>query len=296
MHVPPLQTLRAFEAAARLQSYSRAGEEIGLTHGAISRRIRDLEAQTGHRLFRRDGNRMVPTDQGRRLLAQVRNALSLLEGIFAPESRTAPARLTVSISPALGLRWLAPRMPRLRTDLPDIDVSLSISPDPVELGRGVDAGVRYGLGQWPGTRSEKLAGECLFPVSSPGFRAEYGIEGPADLPSAPLLRHPWHSWAAWFRTAGLSAREPATGPEYRDSSLLLEAATAGEGAALARSLAVVDALRSGALVRLAGPVVDDDNGYWFVTAPGLRDPALDRLEDWLREAMRGSPVEGFETF
>ena len=287
MHIPSLQTLRAFEAAARLQSYSWAGDELGLTHGAISRRIRDLEQQVGKQLFARDGNCMVPTPEGRRLLAQVRGALGLLEDIFGKEpGRGAPIPVTASISPALGARWLAPRMPRLRADLPGIKLSLSISSDPVDLGKGIDAGIRYGLGQWPGTQSSPLCSEMLFPVSSPEYRRRHGIETAADLPASPLLRHPWHSWAAWFRAAGLSAGEPKHAAEYGDSSLLLEAAIAGEGAALARGLAVIDALESGTLVRLPGPAIEDDNGYYFVTAPGPREPGLDGLESWLREAMR----------
>lgn len=286
MRIPSLQTLRAFEAAGRHHSYSKAGEELGLTHSAVSYRIRDLETLTGHRLFARRGNAMMPTRDGQRLLGQVRNALGLLESIFADAPGTkGRQRVTLSVFPAFASRWLAHRLGALRAALPEIELALTISSEIVPLGDGVDCAVRYGPGAWPETKSHLLADEILFPVASPGCFAEARPAAPADLLSCTLLRHPWHSWAAWFRAAGVSAAEPTDGPEFPDSSLLVEAAIAGEGYALSRSLAAAEALRSGALVRPFAVAIPDKYSYFFVSPEGPRAPALDKIETWLADAI-----------
>jgi LysR family transcriptional regulator, glycine cleavage system transcriptional activator len=294
MRIPSLQTLRAFDAAGRHQSYSRAGEELGLTHSAVSHRIRDLEQLTGARLFAREGNRMVPTQAGRRLLAQVRNALGLLESIFGARHDQPSGRITVSVFPAFASCWLVPRLGAFRTSHPEIDLALDLSSEVVELGDGIDAAIRYGAGSWPGTDSRRLAEELLFPVCTPHYRDAQAIAEPADLLRCTLLRHPWQSWAAWFAAAGVSAGEPTGGPEYSDSSLLVEAAIAGEGVALARALAVFDALRAGTLVRPFDAALTDAHAYYFVTPAGAGDQRLDRLEAWLAAAMRedGAAIRG----
>jgi LysR family glycine cleavage system transcriptional activator len=285
MHIPSLQTLRAFDAAGRHQSYSKAGQELGLTHSAISHRIRELEALLGTTLFERQGNRMVPTADGIRLLGQVRNALGLLESIFTPSKERANRRLTISVFPALS-RWLVPRLGSFRAGHPELDLRLDLSSQPVELGEGVDAAIRYGLGSWTSTDASLLAKEILFPVSSPEYLAEHPLSRAGDLLNCNLLRHPWHSWAAWFEAAGVSAGEPYSGPEYADSSLLMEAAVAGEGVALARGMGVADRLEDGTLVRLFDISIPDQRSYYFVRPKGVRNPEVDEVEGWLASEFR----------
>ena len=280
MRIPSLQTLRACDAAGRLKSYSKAGEELGLTHSAISHRIRDLEALTGKQLFERQGNRMEPTAEGRQLLAKVRNALGLLESIFAAPGRTSKRVMTISLFPALA-RWLVPRLAAFREEHPELDLRLDLSSEPVALGSGIDAGIRYGTGNWSSTDSKLLADEVLFPVCAPEYQAARHLGKPADLLGCNLLRHPWHSWAAWFDAAGVAAGEPRQGPEYADSSLLTDAAQAGEGIALVRGLSVIDRLRAGQLVRLLDIEIPDPRAYYFVRPQGLRDNKLDEIEAWL---------------
>lgn len=286
MPIPSLQTLRAFDAAGRNRSYSKAGEELGLTHSAISHRIRELETLLGMKLFERRGNFMVPTDDGRRLLAQVRNALGLLETIFDQSGSPALRRITISISPALS-RWLVPRLADLRSRLPNIDLRLDLSPQPVALGQGIEAAVRYGLGSWPNTDSSLLATEILFPVCSPEYLERHPLGEPADMLACDLLRHPWHSWAAWFEAAGVSAGEPGTGPEYSDSSLLVDAALSGEGIALSRRLGVIDRLADGTLVRPFDISVSDYRAYYFVLPSGRREPVLEEIGQWLIKEFQG---------
>ena len=285
VRIPSLQTLRAFDAAGRLKSYSMAGEELGLTHSAISHRIRDLEALTGKRLFERQGNRMEPTVEGRHLLAKVRNALGLLESIFVPPVGSSKRVMTISLFPALA-RWLVPRLAAFRDDNPELDLRLDLSPQPVELGSGIDAAIRYGGGSWSSTDSKLLAGELLFPVCSPEYQDALQLREPADLLRCNLLRHPWHSWAAWFDATGVSAGEPRDGPEYSDSSLLIEAAQAGEGVALARGMGVADRLRDGTLVRPFAQVIEDERAHYLVRPKGRRDQILDEFESWLAGEFR----------
>ena len=280
MHMPSLQTLRAFDAAGRHQSYSKAGRELGLTHSAISHRIRELEALLGTRLFERQGNRMVPTPEGIRLLGQVRNALGLLESIFTPSDEQNRRRLTISVFPALS-PWLVPRLGSFRALHPELDLRLDLSSRPVELGEGIDAAIRYGLGSWTNTDASPLAKEVLFPVCSPKYLAEHPLNLPGELLNCNLLRHPWHSWAAWFEAAGVSAGEPLSGPEYADSSLLIEAAEAGEGVALARALGVADRLDDGKLVRPFDISIPDQRAYYFVRPKGVRKTEVDEIESWL---------------
>ena len=284
MHIPSLQTLRAFDAAGRHQSYSKAAEELGLTHGAVSHRIRALEAQTGKRLFERQANRMMLTADGKRLQAQVRNALGLLENIFAPPRARTASQVTISTFPTMA-HWLVPRLAAFRKSHPDLDLKLDLTSQVVELGKGVDAAIRYGPGNWPSTESRLLASEMLTPVCSPAYLKDHPLDQPADLLDCTLLRHPWYSWAAWFQAAGVSTREPRQGPEYPDSSLLIEAAIAGEGVALARGLGVADALRQGRLVRPFSISITDVNAYYFVTPERTRDPRLDAFHAWLADQL-----------
>jgi LysR family glycine cleavage system transcriptional activator len=285
MRIPSLQTLRAFDAAGRHQSYSKAGEELGLTHSAVSHRIRELESILGKRLFERQGNRMAPTTDGKRLLGQVRNALGLLESIFDVPAGSEKHRLKISVFPAVS-RWLVPRLGALRALHPDLDLRIDLSPDIVELGKGIDAAIRYGVGPWPSTEASLLAGEVLFPVCAPDYLAVHSLRNPSDLLGCVLLRHPWHSWAAWFEAAGVAAGEPADGPYYSDSSLLVDAAVAGEGVALARGIGVADRLRDGLLVRPFAISIADAHSHFFVRPEGARNAMLDEIERWLSAEFR----------
>lgn len=285
MAIPSLQTLRAFESAGRLKSYSRAGAELGLTHSAVSRRMRDLELMVGARLFDRLGNRMVPTAEGRRLLAEVTGAIAMLEGIFPGSSVEKRQRIRVSIFPGLALRWLGPRMAQFHDLHPNIDCRLDISSDLAELKENGSGAIRYGPGNWPGTHSVRLRDEVVFPVCSPAYRDCHALRGLDDLSRCTLLRYPWYGWRAWLATVGAKVAPLNEGSEYSDSSLLLNAAEAGEGVALARGLQVADALEAGALVRPFPQDIRDDNGYYFVRATGEPVPALIAFERWIANAL-----------
>jgi len=285
-HLPSLQTLRAFEAAGRLQSYSKAAEELGLTHGAVSHRIRELEQQLGVSLFQRVGNTMVPTTQGLMLLGKVRQGLSLLEQAFAsPRAPQSSARrqIVVSSVPSLASTWLFARLGEFQLAHPDIDVELRVAERLSDYKKeGIDVGVRLGLGGWAGLNAVKLFDEALTPVCTPDYRDRVGLREPSDLARATLLRNAWTPWVRWFRATGLDWPEPATGPLYDDAPLLLRSALDSQGVALGRHWLAIDELRGGRLVTPFNLSIRDDFSYWLAWPTGrITNPDAIMFREWL---------------
>jgi LysR family glycine cleavage system transcriptional activator len=281
--LPSILTLQAFEAAARHGSYSRAASELNVTHGAISHRIRELEHRLNIRLFQRVGRNMQPTRAAETLLAQVRQVLGMLQLTFPDKSRRSTDKLVVGVHPAFATRWLIRRLDSFVAAEPKLAVEIRTTADLGDfLAPGIDMAVRYGAGIWPNAVSVRLCGEVLFPVCSPEYQAKFRLQRPADLARCTLLRHLWQPWSTWLQAAGLSLREPTNGLSLSDSSMLLEAAAAGQGVALARALFARDALAAGNLVKLFDLEVPDTNFYCAVWRAGtaLTAPA-DAFRLWL---------------
>ncbi len=295
--LPSLQTLRAFVAAGRLQSYSKAAEELGLTHGAVSHRIRELEERQGQPLFRRVGNSMQLTNEGAQLHNQVRQGLSLLEQAFA--TRKVPTgksdnRVVVSTVPSLAGTWLLARLAQFREAHPDVVVEVRVAEALADFKTdGNDLGIRLGRGGWPGVSAAKMFDEALSPVCTPAYRDRIGLKTPQDLQRATLLRNPWTPWARWFKASGLDWSEPQTGPSYDDASLLLRSAMQGDGVALARHWLAIDEVRGGRLVYPFDLTIDDDFSYWVVS-PLRRNEraAVVTFREWLlaQAAQERAPV------
>jgi LysR family transcriptional regulator, glycine cleavage system transcriptional activator len=286
-HLPSLQTLRAFAAAGRLKSYSKAAEELGLTHGAVSHRIRELEQRVGVTLFRREGNTMVLTPAGQKLEAQVRQGLSLLEQAFAPapvHSKTARHIVMTSV-PSLASTWLLVRLGEYRAENPDIDIELRVSEALNDYKKeGIDLGVRLGAGGWSGLHAEKLFDEALTPICTPAYAKRLNLREPTDLKRATLLRNPWTPWARWFRAVGLDWPEPTMGPMFDDGTLLLRTALQGDGVALGRQWLAIDDVRAGRLVTPFDLAVRDDFSYWLVWPTGrVANPEATRFREWLAQ-------------
>lgn len=281
--LPPLASLQAFEAAVRHENYSRAAEELALTHGAVSHHITALEARLGVKLFLREGGRMQPTEQGRLLVVKVRQALGLLERGFARPAAAARVRLTLSVLSSFASRWLVPRLADFAAELPDVDLALDIRAGIADLEAGeADCAVRFGLGGWNELQQEQLFGDEHFPVCAPGFRGGLLPQQPAELAGCPLLRNPWIPWEPWLHAAGLEFPEPAGGFAFSDSSVVLDAAAAGLGIALARRILAESDLASGRLVRLFDITARDPQSYFLVwRADHPRLDAVLRLRDWL---------------
>ena len=281
--------LRSFEAAARLSSYTKAAQELSLTHGAVSHQVRQMEEAIGARLFVRRGNRMEPTAEGRALLVKVVQALSLLEDMFGGSVEAAgrrdSARIRVSAVPSFASRWLLPRLPRFARAHPRIDIHLIATQAFSNLvDDGVDVAVRYGYGGWHDFAQRKLFHETLFPVAAPSMRAP---QTAAELGRSPLLRCTRQPWLPWFLAAGFTTlREPRTGPTFDDMGLAIQAAAEGHGIALARGSLVAGELADGRLQRLFEVGLEDARAYWALWKPGARKQrAVEAFVDWLsREA------------
>lgn len=294
VRLPPFFALRALEAAARHRSYSRAAEELSVTHGAVSQQIRKLEEELGARLFERRGNAMIPTAEAERLAREVGRAHDILKNAVASFAKAAERDpLVVSLDPQFANRWLPTRLPALLGHPAGANLELRVDSRLANfVTDGMDMGLRYGAGNWPGLEKVRLFRETLLPVCSPGLLERRPLFAPQDLLSAPLLHHSHRPWSLWFSHFGLEA-PPQQGMIFEDSVMLLEAAAQGLGVALARSGLIEQDLRSGRLVRPFELDVASDLGFWAVWRSDSRKlRRIHALRDWLIEAARGT--EGAE--
>ena len=286
MHdLPPLHTLPAFEAVARLGSFLAAAEALYLTPSAISHRIKQLEEHLGQPLFERRHRAVELTAAGRRYLAVVREALLRLDEASAVLRAPRRERLRISAAPALGSKWLVARVAEYQQGHPDLEFTLGTATGLGPLLNGeADIGLRYGEEEWPGLLAWKLFEERVFPVCSPTLAAN--LQTPTDLDGVRLLRHPLLSWSRWFAAAGLRRPEPASGPTYEDALLMLEAAVAGHGVALMAATLAQPYLDEGRLVR---PFAEDcpDRSFNIVAPPAVQEkPAIMDFIRWLLRCTR----------
>jgi LysR family glycine cleavage system transcriptional activator len=280
--IPSTQTLRAFESAVRHQSYSRAAQELGLTHGAISQRIRELENRQGQRLFLRTGHAMVPTRAAVLMVTQVRSALNLLDhALKTPERRSRTLRL--SVLPSFASCWLLPRLSDFFNLHPDIEIEVDSTTRLAGRDESIDVAIRYGPGTWPGVHAKRICVEHLSVVCAPTYRDVHRICDLGDLRSLTLIRNRWQSWTPWLKAANLLDLVPS-GPMYLDSGLVLQAAALGQGVALGRGLLMHDAIASGTLVRMFDLEVQDVYAWYVVNLlPSNIDAEI--FEAWLVSRM-----------
>ena len=291
--LPPLQTLRAFEATGRLASMTLAGEELHITHGAVSRQIKALEENLGVPLFRRLTRRIVLTEAGAELHATVTRVLSELtretERLRAPAGA---ARLTLSTGVSFASKWLMPRLHHLKARHPQFDIHLDVTDLDVDLMDGrVDAALRYGYGQYPRAIAERILEETITPVCTPAYQQSLGgLVAPADLVRCTLLHEDrmLANWAQWLALAGVDATPSARGPVYSHGSMVIEAAIRGDGVALGRGALVADDLAAGRLVAPFAHIrLKAERGYDLVYRPGNQHhPKVCALREWLAEEVR----------
>src|ERR1700757_650311 len=265
--LPPLNSLKAFEAAARHESFTRAAEELFVTQGAVSQQVKALESGLGVKLFNRERQRLIITEAGRDYLTVVRDALDRIAvGTERLLQRQSSGALTISTSPDFAAKWLVYRLGRFAEAHPDIDLRVSASAPHVDFAReDVDLAVRHGNGKWPGLDAARLCSERLFPVCSPKLvSGRNRIKTAADLLKFPLLHmNDWTTWMRWFEAAGVS--DPvAHGPSVNQASMLIDLAVDGQGVALARTALAAWDLINGRLVRPVDVSLRMSNTYWIV--------------------------------
>ncbi|MCM7486533.1 transcriptional regulator GcvA [Enterobacter kobei] len=291
--LPPLQTLRAFEATARLSSMTLAAAEMHVTHGAISRQIRKLEEHLGMKLFRRLTRQIILTEEGAEFHLAVTRLLSdLLRESERLRGRNPAKSFRISTTVSFASKWLAPRLSRFRQQYPEFDIQLDVTDINVDLNDGqVDAAIRYGLGNYRDVTSERILNETVTPVCSPGFLREHnGLKDIKELSNCVLL-HEYRmlaNWEAWFEMAGEKNFKCHQGPVWTLGSMATEAAIRGEGVALGRSILIADDVAAGRLVvPFPQYKLQAERGYDIVYRSDNKDSYKIRiLRQWLLEEIR----------
>jgi len=282
--LPPLHALAVFEAAARHNSFTKAADELCVTHSAISHHIKHLEEHLGVRLFVRLSRAVVLTNEGRSFLAEVKTALEALEAASLKISRSESTRtLRVNVLQPFAGNWLVGRLEQFLQDHPEIDLEIEATQrEDARALDEVDISVRYGRGDWKGVSAVKLLDVDLFPVCSSAYLEKIGgVEQPEDLCKAVLLRHSMEPWETWFRAVGLQSTA-AMGPLFSDARIMLDAAASGQGIALARSVLAEKDMQAGRLVRLLNMTVPAPGAYYALFRPGSRSrPEVDAFIAWL---------------
>ena len=284
--LPPLNALRAFEAAARHLSVKNAADELCVTPGAVSQLLKALEQHLGVTLFHRVNRGIFLTDAGQAYLPPIRNAFRQIAEATRRLAAAADAgTLTISVTPGFAASWLVPRLKDFQDKHPDVDLQVMATKALVDFTRdGVDLAVRHGLGRYPGLHSERIFAIELVPVASPSLVAAHGMPAsPADLAAWPQVhdaeRQDWHLWLA---AQGIAERGPPRGPAFDDTGLLLQAVLAGQGAGLLPTAMAALDLAAGRLVKLAEIAWPESYAYYLVYPGENRDrPKIAAFRDWI---------------
>jgi LysR family glycine cleavage system transcriptional activator len=290
--LPPLNALRAFEAAGRHLSITRAAEELCVTAAAVSHQVKTLEDYLEVRLFRRSGNSLFLTDAGQAFLPGLRAGFAELErAMDALRDHDLRGAFVLSVAPVFATKWLIPRLDGFRAANPDIDVRISATLELVGFERdGIDAAVRIGRGRYPGLASHRLFGESVVPMCSPALlKGEHPLASPADLRHHVLLHFDWPAqeqvtpdWGTWLRSTEVKGVDATRGPRFTQPDYAMQAAAEGAGVVLGwRSLAQAD-LDSGRLIIPFDVPLEMDVAFYLVYPEAASErPKLARFREWL---------------
>src|SRR6195256_1806252 len=296
--LPPLSALRAFEAAARLKSFSKAAEELNVTPAAISHQIHTLEQDLGVRLFDRRNRAVELTASARLLLPGLSDAFAGIQtSVRRLRAHNDTGTLTVTASPSFAAKWLVVRLHRFPERWPEVDVRISATDNVIDLTSGdFDIAIRYGSGRYPGLHVEPLMKNEVFPACSPRLleagpplRTTDALRRHALIHDQAVDRDPLApSWPMWLKAAGVTGLSGTSGITYNASYLALDAAIAGHGVVLATSTIAAADLAAGRLVRLFSLALPDLFAYYVASAPGALERAkVKPFRDWLRQEADG---------
>ncbi len=298
--LPPLNALRAFEAAARHLSFKKAAEELNVTPAAVSHQIKTLEEFVGQPLFRRLTRALLLTDAGQRALPYLRDGFeNLAEAAGHMQAAPDTGGLTVSVAPNFAAKWLVPRLARFHAAYPEINVRIDATNQVVDLDRdAIDLGIRYGAGGYAGMREQPLLEDVsVVPVCSPALID--GVDGetpplktPDDLRHHQLLHvnwgqqaNSWPDWAMWLKAAGVDTGpagiDLTRGPVFSQEQMAVEAAKAGQGVTLASSAFIGDDIAAGTLAKPFAFALPIAFCYFLVAPERTADqPKIKAFWDW----------------
>lgn len=293
-HIPGLQSLKAFDAAARHLNFTRAAQELNVTPAAVSHQIKELEESVGAILFQRTSRFMQLTRQGQVLKPAVADALDgLTRALQRIRQSDNPTQVRVTASPSIAAKWLVPRLDRFLDAVPGADVRIDVSSSVLDLERDdVDVAIRFGDGVYPGLSVDKLFHDVLFPVCSPGLLQEgKPLREPRDLLQFTLIHLEyeaqgavWPNWRMWMLAAGIKDFNDTRGLHFSQTSLAIQAAIDGHGVALGDSTLVGDDLAAGRLVKpfelaLKSPA---QFAYHLITRRDTADrPMIKTFRNWI---------------
>lgn len=291
----PLNALRAIEIVARRGALAPAAEELGVTIGAVSQHLRRAEERLGMELFERTPAGLRPLPALKAVLPQLTTGFAALQDGLAGLKGSDEGVLNLTVGSVFASRWLIWRVHKFTLAHPDIEIRLNVTGAMLDLSRpDVDCGIRYGMGDWPGTHAELIGGRAYQPVCAPVVAKR--LKRPADLARVPVIQDQttMMSWEAWRSAVGLDpALKLAPGPTYTDASLAVDAAISEQGVLMAADMMSADAVSDGRLVRPFEHPVEGPQGYFLVTAKGRRETLKFRaFRDWLRVEVPAS-VRGY---
>lgn len=297
--MPPLSSLRAFEAVARRLSFSKAAEDLHVTPSAVSQQIRFLEQFLGESLFARTRRSVALTEVAMKMLPEIQAGLeTLARAIGSKTAMSGGHTLTISVAPSFGSKWLLPRLPDFSDNHPDIDLRISATVGLADFKRDkVDLAIRLGRGNYPDLHVDPLFGETLAPLCSPELlRSKGPLKKPDDLRRFRLLHdtsipgdHEQSSWERWLALAGAKVVPAHRGTRFSLADHAMQAAIDGAGVVLGRMVLAEGDLAAGRLVRPFRAILPLDVSYFLVMPKGsLRRPETQVFRDWLRGMLKKS--------
>lgn len=291
--LPPLNSLRAFEAAARHLSFTRASEELFVTQAAISHQIKHLEEFLGLKLFHRENRTLRLTTEGAQYWPEINSILEQIKGATdALYTSEASGHLTVSVPPTFAIEWLIPRLAEFRDAYPDIELNVSAQAEEKEIdfyGEGVDAAIYYSTGPYKkGVFAARLLNEYLIPVCSPQLiNGEHPIRKPDDLKHHRLLHEAsYRDWRRWLEMVDVEGIELAQGTTYTHTVMVMQAAIHSQGVAVVHSILAQGELDSGRLIRPFDLPLETARAYDFACPVGNETkPKVAAFRSWLKQTL-----------
>lgn len=289
--LPPLNSLRLFEAAARLQSFAAAARELHLTASAVSHQIKTLEQFLGVELFSRQGRQVTLSQAGQQYLPSIQRAL---EGISSASERLRDSvrnqAVTISVAPNFLIRWLMPRMGRFQRRYPEIELQITASTGLIDFGRSnTDMAIYFGQGGWQDIEQHFIRQVFLVPVCNPILLAgEHGLQTPDDLRWHTLIHvsKRQHEWSQWLQLAGVDEQGFGRGLQFSSSQLATAAAQEGLGVALADSTLTSREIADGKLVKPFDIMLDTHKSFYLVyQRDRVMSEGMRAFKDWLMEEM-----------